>query len=161
MLVPVITISQIIFIVYEDVGKLECKELPPDPKKNKYVKLKLLVTIHWNVIMLIPIDKLSNVLSTFGCACGVWKPSLNLCDCHHSLPCIVGGPLCGIKKKAHYVCEVRRKLSQQSLSLWNVNVVGNLPFESENCIVYKAFNCACRLTLFFYCFRLFWFLLLA
>jgi hypothetical protein len=92
--VPVITISQIIFIVYEDVGKLECKELPPDPKKNKYVKLKLLVTIHWNVIMLIPIDKLSNVLSTFGCACGVWKPSLNLCDCHHSLPCIVGGPLC-------------------------------------------------------------------
>lgn len=95
----------------------------PDRKKNKYVKLKLLVT-HWNVIMLIPIDKLSNVLSIFGCTCRVGKPSWNfvrlssvkisLSSLHRdvSMRSIMWYEK---KKGVNCVCKVRRKFSQHSL----------------------------------------------
>jgi len=103
----------------------------PDPKKNKYVKLKLLVT-HWNVIMLIPIDKLSNVLSTFGCACRVGKPSWNfmwlssvkisLSSLHRDVSM---RSIMWYKKKKSIMC-AKWEGNWASIPLWNVNVVGKV-----------------------------------
>lgn len=92
----------------------------PYPKKNKYVKQKLHVT-QWNVIMLIPIDKLNNVLSTFGCACRVGKLSWNFVwlssvksswsSLHRDVSM---RSIMWYKKKVNCVCKVGRKLSQHS-----------------------------------------------